>query len=723
MKRILLFLSIFGVLMSSCNDIMDTEPTGSLTPSNAYASKGLITSALAACYQGLRSPYIYGQFYPAYENAPTDESFFFTSNPTYPYAYYNNQASDNTQLLTFWQQSYASINNINSMLANIDASAALGGVDTTYVKKARGEALFLRSYYYFLLTQWFGGVPLLTQTIEDPNNILIERTPEKEMYDRIIADMITAEKWLSGQTSASLGYSDRVTQDAVQGILSRVFLYAAGEPVKGTNNYSQSECYRQSAIWASKLIKAGSHDLLGSYKQVFIDQAQNAYNTETIWEIGFNQAGVGTISASGCTGVYNGPTHSYLRSSTTDDYDGYCYNYLRPHPRLYLSYEAGDYRRDWNVVNFTYKNTGYSTTTNNYYNDAKIPLDSAKLWSRAGGKWRREYEPVTSRYVKNSSAQNFPVLRYSDVLLMYAEALNEIDSVTVNGCPLSKFDAINKVRTRAISPTRIVNHISWTTGTGYTSDPVVTISGGGGSGAEVAIASQYLMSTPTNRTVNCLLTAQGSGYTSAPTITIGNVWAAGKSYTVGTQVAAPNGKLYTVTTAGTTTATPPTNSSGSSAAATTGAVFYYVGTAAKAVAYLSDMPNVTLSGLSKDDFRAAIIMERYHELCFEAVRLQDLRRWGILIPMVKDLANDLNATNLNGFYIKNADGTNTSYFQKFKWKMTVPVTGDPANANDVIYINNDVMYPVTNIGIKDLYWPIPLRELNLNYKLTQNPGY
>ncbi|WP_243348121.1 RagB/SusD family nutrient uptake outer membrane protein [Parabacteroides sp. FAFU027] len=722
MKRIVLFLSIFGVILTSCKDYLDTEPTGSLTPSNSYASKSLITSALAASYLGLKSAYVYGQFYPAYENAPTDESFFFTSNPTYPYAYYNNQASDNSQLLNFWQQCYVSINNANTLLANIDASAAKGGVDTTYVRKAKGEALFLRSYYYFLLTQWFGGVPMLTQSIEDPNNILIERTPEKEMYDQIIADMIQSEKWLDGQTSASMGYSDRVTQDAVRGILARVFLYAAGEPVNGTNKFSQSECYHQSAIWASKLIKAGTHDLLSSYKQVFIDEAQNAYNTENIWEIGFNQFGVGVVAASGTIGVYCGPTHSYLRSSTTDDYDGYCYNYLRPHPRLFLSYEAGDSRRDWNIANYSFKSSGYSTTASNYYNDAKVPLDTTKLWSRSAGKWRREYEPVSSRLVKNSSAENFPVLRYADVLLMYAEALNEIDSTTVNGCTLTKFDAINKVRARAISTSRVVDHISWTTGTGYTSDPVVTVSGGGGSGAEVTIASQYLMSTTTNRTIYPLLTVQGSGYTTAPTVTIGNGWAANTPYKVGDQVAAPNGKLYTVTMAGTTTTTAPTNSSGSSAAATTGAVFYYVGTAAKAVAYLSDMPNVNLSGLNKNDFRAAIMMERYHELCFEALRLQDLRRWGILIPMVKDLANDLNATNLTGFYIKNADGSNSSYFQKFKWKMIIPGTAE-LSANDVIYINSDVMYPVTNIGTKDLYWPIPLRELNLNYKLTQNPGY
>ncbi|MDR3652193.1 MAG: RagB/SusD family nutrient uptake outer membrane protein [Paludibacter sp.] len=724
MKRILIILIISGVFFSSCSDILNTTPSGSLSTQTAYTSPSLINNALVSIYLGLRNSNIYGQFYPWYENAPTDESFFFSSGSTYYYTYYLNRPNDGGQIQGFWQQCYSSINCANTMLANIDASAAIGKVDTVVVRKAKGEALFLRSYYYFLLTQWFGSVPLILEPIGDPSQILIAKSSEKVVYDQIIVDMTKSVDLLNGQTCASLGYNDKVTQDAAQAILARVCLYAAGQPVNGTVKYDKAACYHLAALWASKVILSGKHSLLSDYTKVFTDLAQNLYNSENIWEIGFNQFGVGTVSASGTTGIYCGIGHSYLRSSITDDYDGYCYNYCRPQPRLFLSYEPGDYRRDWNVANYTFKSSGFSTTAANFYNDAKVPLDTTKLWSRCAGKWRREYETSTSRYVKNSSAENFTVIRYADVLLMYAEALNEIDSTSVGGCTLDKFAAINLVRGRSIATSQVVDHISWVTGTGYLADPVITVSGGGGSGAVVSSASTYLMSTTSNRTINCLLTAQGSGYTSAPTITIGNIWTPNTAYTKGTQVVSGT-RLYTVNTAGTSTTTAPTNTSGNSSAAITGAVFFYAGVAASAKAYLSPARTspVLLVGLNTADFRAAINMERYHELCFEALRLQDLRRWGILIPTVLDMANDVTATNMNGFYIKNSDGSNSSYYESFKWPMHIPNTVELPTLGDVPYVNQSVNFPAQNIGAKDWYWPIPQREIGLNYLLTQNPGY
>ena len=150
----------------------------------------------------------------------------------------------------------------------------------------------------------------------------------------------------------------------------------------------------------------------------------------------------------------------------------------------------------------------------------------------------------------------------------------------------------------------------------------------------------------------------------------------------------------------------------------------HAGTAASAKAFLSPVRStpVLLSGLSTEDFRAAINMERYHELCFEGLRLQDLRRWGILIPTVQDLANDVTATNLNGFYIKNPDGSNSIYYQPFQWIMRIPASSE-LSTTDVTYVAQSASYPAQNISAKDWYWPIPQREINLNYLLTQNPGY
>ncbi len=732
MKKLIVLLAIIGLVFTSCQDFLDTKPTGSLTETSGYSSTALVKAAVANIYYGLRYTNGYGQYYSAYMNVSTDESFFYSNATSFPYGGYFNRPDDGTQIRGFWTDIYKSVNSANMLLKNIDASAS-GYVDSTTIVKAKGETLFLRGYYYFLLTQWFGDVPLFTTPITNPQDVLVKRTPQKEVYDQIISDLIQAESVLKGQDYATLGYTDRVTQDGIQGILARVFLYAAGEPVKGTNNYTQAECYHQAAVWASKVIKTGTHYLEqdgnnggvagAGYQSIFKKECTDQYSPECIWEVGYSQAGTGTVSPSGGIGVYCGINHSYLIDAI--NYDGYCENKVKLHSRLYLSYEPGDYRRDWNCAGFTYKNSGYNTNAANYYNDAKVPLAYTFQWSRSPGKWRREYESSTTRIVKTSNGTNFPILRYADVLLMYAEALNEIDSTTVNGCSLDKVGAINAVRARSISSTSVIDYITWTQGTGYTSDPVITVSGGGGSGAVVSVASTYKYSTPTSRTIDCLLTAQGSGYTSAPTITIGNAWTASTTYTVGTQLSAANGKLYTVTTAGTTGTATPTHTSGTATNGT--AVLTYAGTATRATAVLSATPSPVLSSSVVNDkvkFRAAVMMERYHELCFEALRQQDLRRWGVLISTVQDLKNDLNGTYKTTFnQVVNQDPT--AAVPSFVNISQPFIRTLRAYANEITTSGAiDVpMTPVNNIGAKDLYWPIPATEIALDYMLTQNSGY
>lgn len=675
MKHIYIFLIVASFLSSSCNKVLDTVPTGNLTPELSYQSVPQITAALSGIYTNLKYSIGYAQYYTAYYTAPTDESYFY--NTGIPYAIYNNNNADNTtgNTIGFWKACYQSINYANTLIDNIDASAA-GKVDSNIVRRAKGEALFLRGFHYFLLAQWYGDIPLQIHATTDPTQGQIARTPVKQVYDQIIADMTLADSLMYDQTFASLGYSEKVSRTAVEGMLARVCLYAAGQPVNDTKRYADA------IVWAQKVINSGQHSLLSSYSQVFIDECKNNYNSENIWEIGFSQKGTGVTSAGGGIGVYVGvpQTVSNGTSSTgTTLYDsGYCYGYLKLHPRLYSSYQSGDYRRNWNVANYTFSSA------------VKVPLASNKYWSRSPAKWRREYEPAASRSVQMTSCTNFPVLRYADVLLMLAEAENE-----VNGATATAYNAINQVRQRSISPSRIIDSIGFTIGTGYTSQPAVTVTNSTGTGWSITM--YYSASA---KTVQPLLTNQGSGLTSPLIITIGTLWTANTAYTVGTQVAAANGLLYTVTTTGTTKTIAPTNISGASPAATTGAVFTYAGVAATATVYLTGVPQVNLTaGLSKDQFRQAVQNERYWELAFEALRLPDLKRWGILISTVQGLTQDIN-------------GTNPTYPQ-------IPsIISEMGAGTDATPLS-----PTMNISQKDIFWPIPLYELSLNKLLTQNPGY
>ncbi len=686
MKRIFIILTLVILVNTSCNKQLDTVPTGALTPVTGYSTVKQINAALSGMYNNLRQPALYSKNYTTQEMVGTDETYYYNTNYGYNTYNYISPGPNDGDLTSLWKACYQSIDYCNTFLDNVDNTA--GSVDPNIVRRAKGEALFLRGYYYFLLVQWYGDVPLSIHATSDPLQGQIERTPAKVVYDQIITDMTAAEGMLYDQTFASLGYSEKISVTAVEGILARVCLYAAGAPVNDTKRYADAKA------WALKVVNSGQHSLLPSFQNVFINEMQDAYNTENMWEVGFNVMPAGTASSGGQFNVFTGISNSQIATGANTVYYGYDYSYVKTQARLYCSYEPGDLRRDWTLGNYgwtvTNNNTANAASTKSYY----LP---GQIWSRQIGKWRREYETPLSLAQQTISCTNFPVLRYADVLLMLAEADNEVN----NGPTSVAYNAINQIRVRAYSPTPIINSFNVTAnGSGYTSTATapttVTITGGGGSGA-TAIAYP---TTITKAISQIIVVNAGSGYTSPPTVTVGTPWTAGTAYTVNTQVVNA-GKLYTVTTAGTSTSTAPTQTSGASTAATTGAVFTYAGLAATATVNLTTATsaNSQLSGLDKDHFKQAVQKERYLELAFESLRKPDLKRWGIFVQTVQSLATDLTGTSAPQYYTPIP-----AYTSEFT-DTSIPAA------------------PIQGISNRDLLWPLPAYDLQYNFKLTQNPGY
>lgn len=656
-------LSLMG--LSACKSFLEPEPEDFSLTTNFYQNEKQVTYALTGIYANLKNSAL-GENYLVRCTASSDEAYFYNTEQS-P-ATYNNVASD-TYISGIWTNAYTSINFANNLLDNIDRST---GLSASVKNRAIGEAKFLRGYYHFILAQWFGDIPLHLKASASYEDGIRERTPVKQVYDQIIKDMTEADSLLYDQTTTTLGYPERVTSDAVEGILARVCLFAAGEPVNDTKRY------KDALFWANKLVASGRHRLNPDFKQIFINQVQDKYDVgESIWETGYNYiSSTSALNTLGVVGVYGGVTQTFsptINGTATFD-SGYVYGYHKVHPRLYRAYQPGDNRRDWTIGNY------------NYTNAVKTYLSPTQLWERMPAKWRREYESSLTRSQQRGNATNMPLLRYADVLLMLAEAENE-----VNGPTAVAYNAINQVRRRSFTTTPVVEHITMTsqgtgyTGVGYTNAPAVTVTGGGGSGVRI-------LATVVSGRVHLILTNQGSGFTSAPTITIGTAWTANTPYTVGTQVVA-NARLYTVTAAGTSTTTAPSQTSGASSATATGAVFTYAGVPATATATISATPAVDLpTGLSQTAFKKAIQDERYRELAFESLRIGDLRRWGILVSTIKGMANDINGLTAD-----------------------IPAAGSAFVA--------PALAPVNNISARDIYWPIPIRDLILNPKMIQNPGF
>ncbi|MFA6083864.1 RagB/SusD family nutrient uptake outer membrane protein [Mucilaginibacter sp.] len=572
-KIFIIFITLF--VMQSCKKILNTKPADFLTPSQYYQTASQLNIALNGIYDELGSQNLYGQGWWNQINGGTDIEFWRnnTAVPTTTSTRIYNENSSDAWVTGAWNTLYEGINRANSLLDAIDASP----VDVPTKSPIKAQAQFLRGYYYFLLVSNWGGVPLRLHATTSVSDANLPRSTIAAVYAQVLSDMTAAEAGLPTMTQWGAGGSGRVSKTTAEGILARVCLTMAGVPLKDVSKYQDAK------DWASKVINSGLHTLNPDYRQIFINQTADIYEPkESMWEVEFTFDPTNAHQEFGSVGYANG-------LKCNDIPYGFASGDAGITRKLYDlgNVIPNDLRRDWNTAPFNL--TGTSPNVN------KAPIASTSnynLWVRYPGKWRREFEVVLPKS-KTLTGTNFPILRYADVLLMYAEAENEL-----NGPTAAAYGAINKVRERAQGTGFRISGFTVTNGgSGYTSAPAVTISSptsGNGATASATVSGGKITAlalSPTN--------LGGAFYTTAPTIT----------FTGGTGSGALATAILTAI-----------NPSGADLAA----------------------------GLTKDTFRAALQDERARELCMEGLRRPDLIRWDLLLSSLKALTNDPNisaATN------------------------------------------------------------------------------
>lgn len=405
---------------SSCEQFFEKNPNDFLAPTNYYETEDQLMSALAATYDVLAG--VYGTVWLYRTGMEGDEGYFARTSPVVGPQNFNQAASDN-DIHTIWRNLFRGVNQANMLLANVDKNSA---IPVATRQRIRGEALFLRGYYYFVLAQLWGGVPIFTTPTASAKNTDSERSSLAEVYGQILEDMTAAEALVPAIEEIRFG--GRVSKSAVRGILARVCLYMAGEPLKDKSKYVEAR------NWARKVMDdvGAAHALNPSYADIFIKIARDEYDIkESIFEVEFWGNRTDNFTETGYVGFANGPQTS--NTNTGNGFGG-----VRATAKLYQKYEPGDFRRDWCIANFTYLNTGESG------NKAPITATSeSSLYNRQAAKFRREYETLLPKAV-GQTPQNFPLLRYADVLLMFAEAENEVNQ----GPTPEAYNAINQVRRR-----------------------------------------------------------------------------------------------------------------------------------------------------------------------------------------------------------------------------------------------------------------------------------
>lgn len=479
-----IFLGSTMLLFTACN-FLETTPNDFIDPDDFYKDDTEAFMGLAGIYNTLNSSNVYGEKY--YQAVGTDDlTYYYTSSTAEVGLSNNNYTANDANLAAIWQGLYEGINNANYFLERITDAP----VTEENKKLYRGEATFLRAYFYFLLAQSWGDVPLITTAQTNTDNYMpnIKATPQATVLKFVTDEM---EKVLNDGENYSIGTiqtvgSGRVSRSAVKGILARVYLKRAGWPT------NETELYAKAKYWAGEVINpqdgSMTHSLnLQGYAQVFKNLASDTYDpAEVIWEVEFkgnrqdSHTNAGRVGSLIC-GIQNADV---LQTSLGYSYGRHCvtpglwdlYNDLDGDgkPELISTKDESDplneknnrdERKDWNIAPYRFQKrddaTVYWKRNWEYIGDVKLNNNGdpdlkegnqqfatrTQYIERNAGKFRREYELVTPRD-KNYTPINFPLLRYSDVLLMYAEAQNKAD-----GTPSVKSIAyVNEVRTRANAP-------------------------------------------------------------------------------------------------------------------------------------------------------------------------------------------------------------------------------------------------------------------------------
>ncbi|TZF86101.1 RagB/SusD family nutrient uptake outer membrane protein (plasmid) [Pedobacter sp. BS3] len=441
--------------LSSCKKWLEEKPYSLYSTNTYFTSVDEATKAVLGVYEAMSNLNTYG-FYMSLvydidsDIAQMDGSGLSNDNRTI--AHYN-VTPNHSYILASWKLLYQGIDRANLVIQKIPEMALYqNGSDSqkTELKRLLGEAQFLRGLYYFDLVRLFGDVPFKLKFTEATDDMQPARTDREEIYDQIITDMKAAEEvvpWASAKAT-----DERVSKGAVKGILARVYLFRGGYSLRQNGTMQRPANYKDyyaAALQETKeIMQSGEHALNTSYENIFRNYCNLTLEPkESMFEVALYNT-TGANANSGYIGTWNSPicdaASSYGRANS----------FYKVIPLFQKSYAKGDLRKDVAVAAFqiTATNTisAFDTTKSNS-NDAK--------W--APGKWRRNWQG-TSYKDQNNTDINWVLLRYADVLLMRAEAENEVN----DGPNSDAYNAINMVRRRGFG--KDINTV----------DPTVDLPGG-----------------------------------------------------------------------------------------------------------------------------------------------------------------------------------------------------------------------------------------------------
>jgi len=400
---------VFGLMVillaaGACNqDFLEVKPQGQINAENYYQTADHAIWATNAVYNQLRVWEVIAFPFIAMTDIVSDDAYKgsfpadaerltafenFTYGPAFP-----------EEIRLAWQGYYRGVFRANTAIAGIP------GVDMNEQLKQRliGECKFLRAHYYFYLVRWYGDIPLIDRLLVESEYYTQARAPKSQIYDLITQDLKDAIEVLPEKSQYAPADLGRVTKGAARGLLAKVYLTIG--------DFVNAEKY------ALEVINSGQYALLPNYNNIFLPIGENS--SESVFEIqatALEQSFAGATPWNMIQGVRGTPNLGW--------------GFNMPSSDLIAAYEPGDPRRDATIL----------------YVGEVLPDGSAIVQPNPdilNARYNQKAWTPNHPGLQDNGPSNIRILRYADVLLIAAEALNE------NGKPDQALIHLNAVRDRA----------------------------------------------------------------------------------------------------------------------------------------------------------------------------------------------------------------------------------------------------------------------------------
>ena len=432
-----IYLVTVILLLTGCTKFLDQRPTTEVSTDLVFSDVPSVTKALASVYSRLVGDAGYGIRLSLYYPVDNDEMQGPTGaadNDRRDIARYS-ATSGNAQITNPFNQIFTGIEFANICIDNIPKMAMYTAGSEQEKKKLQrlyGEALTLRAQFYLEGIRNWGDLPahFTSASNQAGANPFPAKTDRDSLYDKLLVDLKAASAlvpWRNELTAIGDQQDERITKGAVKALRARIALYRAGYSLRKTGTMVQGSnaatYYQIAKDECNDIINSGQHKLNPSFKALWKDQVCARTVADPDGELMFQASAVGRSGVADTKlGYYNGPTVNNLGNKSI--------NVL---PTYFYAFDSTDTRRDVTCAIYNVNADGVTKT-------------GQAITAINDGKYRRDW--VSNPSILPTDAVQYlslkwQIIRYSDVLLMFAEAENEISGPTA-----AAYNAINQVRRR-----------------------------------------------------------------------------------------------------------------------------------------------------------------------------------------------------------------------------------------------------------------------------------